>query len=164
MPKYYLTPFPKWSKLSSITDSIKGQCLWYNKLRYKGWQKSVFCSNLFAFGMWFVHDLFENGKLILFETLKHRGASEIDRIIWCVVVRCVREIWNVDSICREQHDMPFQLSTGVKLGSGFINIEKVTQKNIKILLVEEKLNSLRANDYKYRLKHESVLGFPSSNE
>ena len=35
MPKYYLTPFQKWSKFSSKTDSIKGQCLWYNK----GWQK-----------------------------------------------------------------------------------------------------------------------------
>ena len=53
-----------------------------------------------------------------------------------------------DSICRE-HDIPFQLSTGVNLESGFINIEKVTQKHIKILLAEEKLNSLRANDYKY---------------
>ena len=31
MPKYYLTPFQKWGKLSSKTDSIKGKCLWYNK-------------------------------------------------------------------------------------------------------------------------------------
>ena len=69
-----------------------------------------------------------------------------------------------DSICRKQHDMPFQLSTGVNLESGFINIEKVTKKHIKILLAEEKLNSLRANEYKYRLKHESVHGFFSSNE
>ena len=60
--------------------------------------------------------------------------------------------------------MPFQLSTGVNLESGFINIEKVTQKHIKILLAEEKLNSFQANDYKYRLKHESVHGFLSSNE
>ena len=75
----------------------------------------MFCSNLFSIGMWFVDDLFENGKLILFETWKHRGASEIDRMIWCGVVRCVREKWNFDSICREQHDIPFQLSTGVNL-------------------------------------------------
>ena len=114
--------------------------------------------------MWFVDDLFENGKLILFETWKHRGASEIDRMIWCGVVPCVREKWNFDSVCREQHDIPFQLSTGVNLESGFINIEKVTQKHIKILLAEEKLNSLRANDYKYRLKYESVHGLLSSNE
>ena len=60
--------------------------------------------------------------------------------------------------------MPFQLSTDVNLESGFINIEKVTQKHIKILLAEEKLNSLRANDYKYKIKHESVYGFLSSNE
>ena len=40
---------------------------------------------------------------------------------------------------REQHDMPFQLSTGVNLESGFINIEKVTQKHIKILLAEKSL-------------------------
>ena len=45
-----------------------------------------------------------------------------------------------------------------------INIEKVTQKHIKMLLAEEKLNSLQANDYKYRLKYESVHGFLSSNE
>ena len=60
--------------------------------------------------------------------------------------------------------MPFQLFTGVNLESGFINIEKVTQKHIKILLAEEKQNSLRTNDYKYRLKHESLHGFLSSNE
>ena len=60
--------------------------------------------------------------------------------------------------------MPFQLSTGVNLESGFINMEKVTQKHIKILLAKEKLNLLRANDYKYRLKHESVHGLLSSNE
>ena len=82
---------------------------------------------------------------------------------WCGVVRCVREKWNFDSICREQHGMPFQLSTGVNLESGFINIEKVNQKHIKILLAEKKLNSLRSNDYKYRIKHESVHGFLSSN-
>ena len=69
-----------------------------------------------------------------------------------------------DSICREQHDMPFQLSTSVNLESGFINIEKVTQKHIKMLLGEEKLNSLGAHDYKCRLKHELVHGFLSSNE
>ena len=67
MPTYYLTPFQKWSKLSSKTESIKGQCLWYNK-GIKVGQKSVLCSNLFSIGMWFVDDLFENGKLILFET------------------------------------------------------------------------------------------------
>ena len=85
-------------------------------------------------------------------------------MIWCGVVRSVREKWNFDSICREQHDMPFQLSTGVNLESGFINIENVTQKHIKILLAEEKLNSLQANNYKYRLKHESVHGLLLSNE
>ena len=39
----------------------------YNKSIKVG-KKSVFCSNLFSIGMWFVDDLFENGKLILFET------------------------------------------------------------------------------------------------
>ena len=53
MSKYYLTPFQKWSKLSSKTDSIKEQCLWYNK-GIKVGKKSVFCSNLFSIGMWFV--------------------------------------------------------------------------------------------------------------
>ena len=137
MPDYYLTPFQKWSKLSSKTDSIKGQCLWCNKSIKVG-KKSVFCSNLYSIGMWFVDDLFENGKLVLFETWKHREASETDRMIWCGVVRFVREKWNFDSMCREQHDMPFQLSTGVNLESGFINIEKVTQKHIKMLLAEQK--------------------------
>ena len=60
--------------------------------------------------------------------------------------------------------MPVQLSTGVNLESGFINIAKVTQKHIKILLEKEELNSHRANDYKYRIKHESVHGVLSSNE
>ena len=124
----------------------------------------MLCSNLFSIGMWFIDDLFENGKPILFETWKYRGACETDRMIWCGGVRCVWEKWNFDSICTEQHDMAFQLSTGVNLESGFINIEKVTQKYIKIMLVEEKLNSLQANGYKYRLKHESVHGFLLSNE
>ena len=106
--------------------------------------------------MWIVDDLFDNGK--------HRGASEIDRMIWYGVVRCVREKWNFDSSYKEQQDMSFQLSTGVNLESGFISIEKLTQKHTKILLAEKQLNSLRANNYEYRLKHESVHGFLSSNE
>ena len=85
-------------------------------------------------------------------------------MIWYGVVRCVREKWNFDSSCREQHDMPFQLSTGVNLESGFINIEKLTQKHTKILLAEKQLNSLMANDYEYRLKYVSVHRFLSSNE
>ena len=127
-------------------------------------KESVFCSNLFSSGMWFVDDLFENGKLAMFETWKHRGASETDRMIWCGVVRCVREKWIFDSICREQHDMLFQLPTGMNLESFFINIEKVIQKHIKMLLAEQKLNSLLANDYKYRIKHESVHGLLLSDE
>ena len=46
MPQYYFTPFQKWSKLSSKTDSIKGQRLWYNK-GIKGGKKV--CSAVICF-------------------------------------------------------------------------------------------------------------------
>ena len=60
--------------------------------------------------------------------------------------------------------MPFQLPCGVNMESGVIDVEKVTQKHIEVLLAEGKQSSLQENDCMYRLTHELVCGFISSNE
>ena len=49
-------------------------------------------------------------------------------------------------------------SCGLHINSSFINIEKVTQKQVKLVLSEKKLRPLKESDYKYKMKHESIQG------
>ena len=43
-----------------------------------------------------------------------------------------------------------------KKKSAFVNIEKVTQKQVKLVLTEKKLCSLKETSYKYKMKYESI--------
>ena len=74
MPKYYLTPFQKWSKLSSKMDSIKGQCLLYNKGIKVG--KKKVCSAVTCFPLECGLQLIYSKMANLF-CLKHGNIEEL---------------------------------------------------------------------------------------
>ena len=49
-------------------------------------------------------------------------------------------------------------SYGLQINIAFVNTEKATQKQVKLVLAEKKLRSLKETDYKYKMKHESIHG------
>ena len=153
-----MSAIKNWSSLSeSTTDKIACQPLWYNK-ELKIGTNSAYNNNLFSIGIWYVGDLFEGENVIPFETWRRRGPQEADRMIWCGIVKCVTKKWNIQQICYDQSIQPLEFSCGLHINSSFVNIEKVTQKQVKLVLSEKKLQSLKESDYKYKMKHESIQG------
>ena len=86
--------------------------------------------------MWYVGDLFEGGNVIPFDTWRQRGAREVDRMIWCGIVKCITKKWNIQQICNDQSIQPLEFLRGLHINSSFVNIEKVTQKQVKLVLSE----------------------------
>ena len=118
--------------------------------------KTVYSARLFSTGLWVVHDLFENGILLLFETLLQRGAREMDRMTWFGMVRCVDKTYNFQDL--ELNAKPLTINTGIILNSKFVGIDKLTQKHIRTFLSEVKFSSLKESDLKYKIKHEILHG------
>ena len=83
--------------------------------------------------------MFEGGNVIPFETWRQRGAREADRMIWCGIVKCITKEWNIQQICNDQSIQPLEFSCGLHINSSFVNTEKVTQKQVKLVLSEKKL-------------------------
>ena len=164
MPTYYMSAIKNWSSLSEgTTDEIACQPVWYNK-ELKIGSNSAYNNNLFSIGIWYIGDLFEGGNVILFEVWRRRGAREADRMIWCGIVKCITKKWNIQQICNDQSIQPLAFSCGLHINSSFINIEKVTQKQVKLVLSEKKPRAPKESDHKYKMKHESIQGLITDKE
>ena len=79
-------------------------------------------------------------------------------MIWCGIVKWISKKWNIQAICHDQSSRAQGFTRGLNQESGFVSIENISQKHIKVCLVEKKLSSLKDTDFKYRLKNESIHG------
>ncbi len=167
MPPYYTETIYNWSQLTAQSTgsiiSIKEQCLWYNKTLKVG-GKSVYSDRLFSLGMWVVGDLFENEDIIPFDTWLHRGASELDRMIWYGIISCISKVWKIEDITNSVSIPPFTIPCGMYVNESFITIDEVKQRHIKVILANQKLCSLKANEYRFRIKHELIHGFIATED
>ena len=167
VPSYYMNAIKNWFRLSEPPKEISAksslQPLWYNKEIKLGF-KSTYSENLFSIGLWYVVDLFEEENLIPFDTWMHRGANEFDRMIWCGIVKCISKKWNVQAICHDQSSSAHGFTRGLNKESGFVSIENISQKHIKVCLAEKKLSSLKDTEFKYRIKNESIHGIITDDE
>ena len=85
-------------------------------------------------------------------------------MIWCGIVKCITKEWNIQQICNDQSFQPLEFSCGLHINSSFVNIENVTQKQVKLVLSEKKLQPLKESDYKYKMKQESIHGTITDKE
>ena len=66
--------------------------------------------------------------------------------------------------CHDQSSCAHGFTHGLNKESGFVSIENISQKHIKVCLAEKKLSSLKDTDFKYRIKNESIHGIFTGDE
>ena len=167
LPSYYINAIRNWSRLSGqskeLMNNICLQPLWYNR-EFKIGFKSVYNHSLLSIGMWCVGDLFTDGNLIPFDVWLNRGAREVDGMTWGGLVKSISKKWNIQDIFHDQSSNALAFTRGLNMESTFVCIEKITQKQVKELLAQNKLSSLKDTDFKYKIKHELIHGTISDEE
>jgi len=158
MPDYYLQSINNWSDMASDSLDPANQCLWYNKNLKLG-AKTVYNERLMSIGMWVIGDLFDSTGVISFDTWLKRGALERDRIMFYGILKGISNTWkNLTNIDNGNGNT---ITCGVTVDSNFIEIKLMLQKHIKTIIKERKFSSLKPQDHRYKLKHESIYGILS---
>jgi len=162
MPEYYRDSLSNWS-FSNAANTLETcqQCLWYNdKIKIGG--KTVFNEKLQSIGMWVIGDLFNDTDVIPFESWLQRGATEKNRLLWCGLIRCIRQNYQYSHNDCSGH--VHTIKCGLQVKSNFIELSHMLQKHLKINIKERKLGRLGVYDFKYKIKYESIYGVLSQDE
>ena len=103
--------------------------------------------------LWFVKDLYENGKLVPFNVWQNRGARATEYLVWRGIIQCVKNAYGIIDV----NDIPKECHVvcGIQCNDKFMSIVDVNQKFIKNMLRwvrYEKCNQLLKSQIKYHEK------------
>ena len=155
-PEYYLKAIKTWRsiKYDNINDKkdLDKHLIWYNK-GIKINNKSVYNQRLFTCGLWVVSDLFEEGKLIPFQTWIKRGALAKDIITWMGIVEGLsRYIKNLAKTATK-HDKSSFRTRILTVNEQFKCIEECQQRDIKDIIRLRRYSLLSEHDFKAKAKY-----------
>jgi len=155
-PQYYLDAIRSWRKFKYDyiieRSDIDQQLIWYNKQK-KIMQKSVYNKRLFSCGLWVLSDLYENGKLIPFQTWIKRGAFSADIMVWMGIVKAVPQyIKNMITDKNDEEKLFFNTRI-VNSNNNFICISKCQQRDVKDIIRMRKYSLFEEKDFKAKGKY-----------
>ena len=156
IPDYYRETIDCWFTVKENIESYQRDCsnqlLWYNKNFCVG-GKPVCNLNLLKSGIWTANDLFQDGKIILFDTWKSRGASICDYLEWRNILSAVLSK-NIKGVRDNSISNVCYPNLGTISAVRFIH--SINEKDLKFLLNKTNMKSIK--EYKVRNKHIQIHG------
>ena len=83
---------------------------------------------------------------------------------WGGLVKSISKKWNIPEICHDQSSDALAFTCDLNMESIFVCVENITQKQVKELLAQKKLSSLKEAEFRYKIKHELIHGIISDEE
>lgn len=114
----------------------------------------MFNKRLLQCGLWFIKDLFSEGRLIPFNIWKQRGANNAEFLLWRGIAESVcRKYGIIEDNVQDDDDLSIQC--GVMYNDNITSIHKCTQKHLKCVMKTKKYDKCEKS-LKYMLKYEEM--------
>ena len=154
MPEYYKDCIEILHQLKMKQTEECIDFIWYNYF-WKIGNETVYCDNLFKCGIWTIHDLYNNdGSVIPFDTWVSRGVDKKHYILWRGLIGIASKI---ERSTAEKIDR--QINKGfIESDTGKIEIDSVSEKQIKIALRKNDYKNLKHCNFKSIIKYETIHG------
>ena len=166
LPMYYLDSVKYWRevKLDTVHDKcdLNNQFVWYN-VNIRLGNKTVYNDRLMKCGLWYVSDLYRNGRLILYNEWMNRGALVTDFFKWRCLIDGIPQDWKqmlLDmQIVPDTHDLGI-----IAFGNVNTNIYDFTEKSLKQWYKQQALTMLGEKDCKSKAKFCTLFDIHFFNE